>query len=58
MTPCFSIRATGDDITPDLRKKLKALQIPTRRAFRDTALRIFPSKAKGGGSPGNLISGR
>lgn len=69
MSGGFSIRLKRDDITPDLRKKLKAVQDPTpllramgtqlvsmtKRAFRDPSLRqsAWPAKRSGGAS--NLI---
>jgi phage gpG-like protein len=65
----LQIRVGKDDLTPDLRKKLKAVENPTpilramgtqlvsitKRAFRDPSLRSAAWPAKRSGSPSNLI---
>lgn len=65
----LTIKVTKDDITPDLRKKIRAVSNPTgiwkavgtqlvsltKRAFRDEALRQTAWPAKSDGSVSNLI---
>jgi phage gpG-like protein len=66
----ISIRLTKDEITPDLRRKLRAVSSPgtvllaagteivsiTKRSFRDPSLRQHPWPAKKTGEPSNLIA--
>lgn len=69
MSAGFSIRTKSDTLTPDLRKKIRAVQDPTpiwravgtqlvsytRRSFRDSSLRISTWAPRKSGQPSNLI---
>ncbi len=69
MSDGFSIKLKRDDITPDIRKKLRAVEHPlpilramgtavvsiTKRAFRDPSLRQTSWAPKSTGAPSNLI---
>lgn len=70
MIPGFAIKLRRDDLTPDLKKKIRALKDPTpvlraigtqlvsltKRSFRDPSLRIAPWKPKASGAASNLIA--
>lgn len=69
MSHGFSIRIKRDELTPDIRVKLRALKDPTpilraigtqlvsltRRSFRDSSLRVAPWRPRSDGSASNLI---